>query len=250
MNSMHSNGRNVFITGASGGIGKALVNSFSHKGYNIWACIRRKNEIFEKYCEDLSEECGVWIRVVYADLSISESRRNCIKDAIQEEKSLDVLINCAGIGHMGLFQMTSSESIKEIYEVNVFAVMDLCQYAVRIMSKQKRGIIINISSTASNETYVGNCIYGATKASVNAFTKSLAAEVATLGIQVNAIAPGLTDTEMSRVFEGNDKLLPLERSAIGRKLLPSEIADVAVTLCDDSMKMVNGQVIVVNGGSK
>jgi len=168
----------------------------------------------------------------------------------KEKKSVDILVNCAGIGHMGLLQMTSSENIRKIFEVNVFAIIETCRWAVRIMSKQKHGIIINISSTAAEETYVGNSIYGSSKACINAFSKSLAAEVAPFGIRVNAIAPGLTDTEMSSIFEGNNASLPLERTVLGRKLDPKEIAEVVIALTSDPMKMINGQVICVNGGSK
>lgn len=241
---------NVIITGANRGIGKALVKAFAENGDNIWACIRKENSEFSQYIHELEKKNNVWIKPIYIELTNSQDIKAFFKDLAKEKKQLDILVNCAGLGHMNLFQLTSMEQIRNIYEVNLFALMNMCQLAVRFMIKQQSGKIINIASTAANEVYVGNSIYGASKAAVIAFTKSLAAEVAPNNIQVNAIAPGLTDTDMSIVFDGKDASLPMARSALGRKIYPSEIADVVVTLTEPRMKMINGQVIVVNGGAK
>ena len=241
---------NVVITGANRGIGKALLKAFAENGDNIWACVRKENFEFTQYIQELEKKNKVWIKPVYIELTNSQEIKTFFKDLAKEKQQLDVLVNCAGVGHMNLFQLTSMEQIRNIYEVNLFALMNMCQLAVRFMIKQQSGIIINIASTAANEVYVGNSIYGASKAAVIAFTKSFAAEVATNNIQVNAIAPGLTDTDMSVVFDGKDASLPMARSALGRKINPSEIADVVVTLTEPKMKLINGQVIVVNGGAK
>lgn len=242
--------QNVIITGSNRGIGRAMVQAFAQNGDNVWACSRTRTKEFEQCILGLEDRYKVWIHNINIDLSSPESIKEGFGKIRAEKKSVDVLINCAGIGHMELFQMTSFETIRNIYEVNLFSLMQMCQLALSVMRRQKAGKIINIASTAAKEVYVGNSIYGASKASVAAFTKSLAAEVSVYGIQVNAIAPGLTDTEMSSVFEGKNPNLPLERSAIGRKIQPFEIADVAVTLTSKSMEIINGQMICVNGGVK
>ncbi len=241
--------KNVIVTGANRGIGKAVVEAFIHNGDNVWACCRKKTEDIQKWADSISTEQN-WVKIVDFDLCDETAIVNGFKAIVKEHLPIDVLVNVAGIGHLGLFQMTSFTEIRKIYEVNLFATMKMCQLAIRPMSRQKSGLIINISSTAAHEVYVGNSIYGASKAAVSAFTSSLAAELAPLGIRVNAVAPGLTDTDMSAVFEGDNPQLPLERSALGRKLTPSEIADVVVELTSDKLRMINGHVVCVNGGAK
>lgn len=247
---MMRQGKNVVITGANRGIGKAVVESFCKNGDNVWACCRKRNDNFEQWLSECADKYSVQTWPVYFDLSRTDDIKNGFKEICHNHLPIDVLVNNAGIGHLGLFQMTPQNIIREIYEINLFAPMELCQLAVRVMSRRKHGHIINIASTAAEEVYIGNSIYGASKAAMVAFTKSLAAEVAPLGIQVNAIAPGLTDTDMSSVFEGEYPEIPLERSAIGRKLDPKEIADVVVALTAEQLHIINGQMICVNGGSK
>ncbi len=240
---------NVIVTGANKGIGKAIAEAFINNGDNVWACCRCANEHMKSWAR-VNTVNGKWIKIVEFDLNNETAVVSGFNSILKDKAPIDVLVNVAGVGHMGLFQMTSFLEIRHLFEVNLFALMKLCQLAIRPMSRQKSGIIINISSTAAEEVYVGNSIYGASKAAVVAFTKSLAAELAPLGIRVNTIAPGLTDTDMSLVFEGNNPKLPLERSALGRKIKPSEIADVVVTLTSDNLRLINGQMIKVNGGTK
>lgn len=242
--------QNVIITGANRGIGSALVNAFAKNGDNIWACIRKENSEFTKQIDKLQKENHVWIKQVYVELTDEQSIKSAFKEIIAEKKRIDVLVNCAGVVHMDLFQMSRMSQIRNVFEVNLFALMQICQLVLRVMVRQKAGKIINIASTAEHEAFIGNSIYGASKSAVVAFTRSLASEVARNGISVNAIAPGLTDTDMGSVVESKNPAESMARIAIGRKLTPSEVADVVVAMTDDKMRMVNGQVIAVNGGEK
>lgn len=241
--------RNVIVTGANRGIGNAVVKAFSENGDNVWACCRHADDNLRRLADN-NTTADKWVKIIEFDLLDENDITRGFKEILKDKEIIDVLVNVAGVAHLGLFQMTPFSEIRKLYEVNLFSLMKMCQLAIRPMSRQKSGNIINIASTAAYEVYVGNSIYGASKAAVVAFTKSLAAELAPIGIRVNTIAPGLTDTDMSSVFEGNNPDLPLERSALGRKIKPDEIADVVVDLTSDKLKMINGQMICVNGGSK
>lgn len=240
-------GKNAIVTGSNRGIGKAVVKKFAENGCSVWACARKYNKEFEEEMKELAEKNNVWIKPVYFDL---RNVKDGAKSIFIEKKPIDILINNAGIGHMELFCMTKMSRVQEIFDVNLFAAMELTQMTMRKMIRKKSGKIINISSTAADETYVGNAVYGASKAALNAFTKSLAAESLKYGITVNAIAPGLSDTDMSAVFEGNDPDEPIRRTALGRKIYPEEIANVIIVLLSDKTNIINGEVICANGGHK
>lgn len=243
-------GKNAIISGANRGLGKAFVESLAEEGCNIWAITRKPSDEFSDYILDVAERNNVSIIPIYADLSCEESIKEAYKEINSEKRSIDILINNAGIGHMGWLQLTKTEFIKQLYAVNVFAPMILSQLVLRNMSRQKYGRIINVASTAANEVYEGNSIYGSSKAALVAFTQSFAAEVFQYGITVNAIAPGLINTDMSAVFEGKDPEEPIRHTALGRKIETNEIANVVINLLSDNMSIINGTVITINGGHK
>lgn len=243
-------GKNAIITGANRGLGKAFVESLAEEGCNIWTITRKPSDEYNDFISGVAERNSVSIIPVYADLSYEESIREAYKVINSEKRSIDILINNAGIGHMGWLQLTKTDFIKKLYAVNVFAPMILSQLVLRNMSRQKYGRIINVASTAANEVYEGNSIYGSSKAALIAFTQSFAAEVFQYGITVNAIAPGLINTDMSAVFEGKDPEEPIRHTALGRKIETKEIANVVNNLLSDNMSIINGTVITINGGHK
>jgi 3-oxoacyl-[acyl-carrier protein] reductase len=242
--------KNAIVTGAAGGFGDAIIRMLARQGYHIWACAHQKEESFENRMRDLAREFSTNIDICYFDLADTQEIKEAYQYMNQSKQSIDLLINNAGIAHLGLVQMTDIKLIQKLYQVNVIAPMYLSQLVIRNMAHFRTGKIINIGSTASWEVFEGNAVYGATKAALVAFTKSFAVEVAKYGVTVNAIAPGLTDTKMSAIYEGRIAQDYLKRNAVGRKLYPQEVVDVIECLLDDKMRMVNGEVIHVTGGYK
>ena len=243
-------GKTAAVTGANRGLGLAVVKKLAENGYDVWACARTANDSFENELSLLSSKYSVAVRPLYFDVTNEEAAAEAFKTIKNVSGRLDVLVNNAGIGHMGYVQMIKSEQLKRIFEVNTIAPILLSRMAIPLMRKNRYGRIINISSTAAEEVYTGNAIYGGSKAALNMFTRAFASEVCALGITVNAIAPGLIDTDMSSVFEGNAPEKPMEHSALGRKIVPEEIAAIIIKLLDDDMSLINGEVIMANGGHK
>ena len=195
--------KNVLITGTNRGIGFALLKKFAREGYNIWAHARKQTPEFEKEITQIAEENNVWIKPVYFDLSNEEAIKEGFKQIYKEKLPIDVLVNNAGVAFIDLFQLTPMKKVRELFDVNVFAVMILTQLVLKVMTRQKSGAIINFASIGGIDAYPAHCAYGATKAAIIGFTRSLSTEFATQGIRVNAVAPGATETDMISTFEIN-----------------------------------------------
>ena len=243
--------RNTIITGTNRGIGLAMVEKFAENGCNIWACARKPNPEFELKMSELAKKFGVWIKPVYFDLSVEEEIKAGIMSIFKEKKPVHTLINNAGIYYDKLFQMHTMKEIKEIFDVNVFALMYITQLTLRIMVRQKYGNIINVSSTTGLIPYQGAVCYGSAKAAVALFTRSLAIEIGGFGnIRVNAIAPGHTETDMTKHAMGKHRDYILSNCIMNRFAKPYEIANAAYYLASDEASFINGAIINVDGGER
>jgi len=241
--------RNVTITGANRGIGKALVECFARQGANIWACARKADESFSKFIADLAQETGVKISPVYFDFADAQKVKEGAQAILNATEALDVLVNNAATIHTSLFQMTSIEKMKEIFDINYFNQMLFTQYILKRMTRQKRGSIINVSSSAAIEGNEGRLAYASSKSAIITSTLVMAKELAAYNIRVNAIAPGLTDTDMMRSSTQEAALQKtLDRIALKRVGRPEEIANSILFLASDLSSYMTGQVLRVDGG--
>ena len=240
--------KNAIVTGCNRGIGRVIVEELAKNGANVWACARTPNAEFEAYLAELSAKYNVWLKPVYFDLCDAAALKSAVQSIFKEKLPVDILVNCAGVAHGGIFQMTPIATIKDVFETNFFAPMALTQQVLKIMLRQKSGNIINFSSIAGQDLKVGNCAYGVSKAAIAAWSKAISAELAPYGIRVNAVAPGLTKTDMADLMNEKALVDGIESSAMKRIATPTEIADVVVFLASEKSSFVNGQNIRIDGG--
>ena len=241
--------KNTVITGCNRGIGKEIIKVFAENGANIWACVRRESGTFSKYINNLEQKHSVSINPVYFDLSDEEQIKTGVKTIKETKEPVDILVNNAGAIFTALFQMTSMQKLKEMFEINYFSQMLLMQYISRIMMRQKSGSIINISSSAALEGNEGRTGYASAKAAMITSTKVLAKELAPYNIRVNAVAPGLTQTEMMESSTPEDALKEtLNRICMKRVGQPEEIANSVLFLASDLSSYMTNQVLRVDGG--
>ncbi len=239
---------NAIITGSNRGIGKAMVEAFAAAGYNVWACARKSTPEHEAWLNDTASRYGVWVKPVYFEMSDTDSVNNGIKQILDENQTIDVLVNNAGISTVGLLSMSKVDDIRKLFEVNYFAMLQIIQKVSKKMARQKKGAIINMGSIAGIEPQPGKIAYGSSKAAVMMMTKCLAKELGPMGIRVNSIAPGPIETEM--IHQYNDEMLAklASESALRRLGKREEIAQVALFLASEQASYINGEIIKVDGG--
>lgn len=243
------NNKIVFITGANKGIGKAIMQRFCESGiFTLIAHSRRDSNGFQEMIEKYRSIYKVEIHTVFFDLRNYQIMSEEILELKRKIEHIDVLVNNAAVAHGGLFQMTAIDEIKAIFDVNLFSTMKLTQLILRFMKKNTEASIINISSISSFDLSRGNCAYGVSKAALNAFTINLSKELGSLGIRVNAVAPGLVDTEMATLMDQKSYTDMINHSLLGRLGKTSEIANLVYYLASSEASFINGQIIRCDGG--
>lgn len=236
------------ITGCNRGIGKEAVCLFAEHGYNLICCIRKENEDFSALVSELKDRSQVNVEILYFDMTDEESIKEALKPVLKERRQIDVLINNAGIATGGFLQMTSMKQLKEVFQINYFSHVLITQLITKLMMRQKSGCVINMGSVAGLDNFAGYTAYGASKAAMMAFTRTIARELAPYNIRVNAIAPGLTDTGMAGQMEEKAWKEMVERTDMNRLGEPNEIAQMMLFLASDKASFITGQVYRVDGG--
>lgn len=241
-------GKTAFITGTNRGLGKAFVEEFAKNGANVIAHARRETPEFVAFCKDVAAISGVEVRPVFFDLADVLAMRETVREMVVSRKTIDVLVNNAGVTDNALFQMSSEKMLRNEFEVNVFAPFILTQYLLKIMLRNGHGSIVNVSSISGLRGDVGRSVYGMTKAAIVSLTKSLAAELGRKGIRVNAVAPGFIETDMMSSMTEDVVRRNLEQSRLGRIGKPDEVAKLVVFLASDESSYVTGEIVRVDGG--
>ncbi|MEG2882686.1 MAG: SDR family oxidoreductase [Christensenella sp.] len=240
-------GKTVVITGCLRGIGRSTLDVFAQSGADIFACAQNEEDEFSAHIQELSAQYAVEITPVYFDLANSESIKSGMKQIISSKKKIDALINIAGVTYNALFVMTSIDKMREVFEIDFFSQMLITQYISKLMLRQKSGSIVTVASIAGDGN-AGQIAYSAAKAAVIGATKTLAAELGTAGIRVNAVAPGVIKTDMTMALPDDIFSKLVSKADIPRAGEPDEVAKVLLYLASDLSSYVTGQVIRIDGG--
>lgn len=236
----------AFVTGASRGIGKAICMKFAKEGATVYAGVRDLDKNVDLFTS--TTDFDGRIELVQLDVCDNNSIKECVLKIKKEQGRLDVLVNNAGVTFIERFEMMRDVSINEIYETNVFGLMDVTRMAIRLMKKSQTPSIINISSVMAGDSDVGQTAYASSKAAVENMTRTWTKEYSNQGFRINAIAPGNVDTDMFNIISEDELQKAIAKIGFGRIGKPDEIANVALFLASDMSSYVTGETIHVTGG--
>ena len=241
--------KTAVITGCNRGIGKKILEVFSANGATIFACVRNVSEEFKTFTNEMEKKFNNKIIPIQFDLNDEDQVKKAASNILSSNSPIDILVNNAATIYTALFQMTSIKKLKETFETDFFSQTIFTQYILKSMIKKKSGSILYISSSSALDGNEGRSAYSSAKAAIIAQAKALSREVGMYNIRVNAIAPGLTDTDMMK--ENTPKEIVNEvtsKTSLRRIANPQEIANAALFLSSDLSSYITGQVIRVDGG--
>ncbi len=237
----------ALITGATRGIGREIALTLGKNGYEVVINYRSENQDLEDTIELLKKE-NIKFYTVKGDVSSYEDSERFVKEAIEKAGKIDVLINNAGITKDTLIARMKKEDFESVIDVNLVGTFNVTKNVISHMIKNRKGRVINISSVVGVSGNAGQTNYSASKAGIIGFTKSLAKEVGSRNILVNAVAPGFIETNMTDVLKDNikeeiEKAIPLKRMGT-----PKDVANVVKFLASEDASYITGQVINIDGG--
>jgi len=236
--------RNVVVTGGSRGIGLGITRRLTEAGFRVIAIARKESTELTSAIQETPS-----IQFVPFDLAEIEAIADLVKKIRKDYGPIYGLVNNAGISGEGALALMRNSEIEQVVRVNTLSPMVMTKNVVRSMMAEGGGRIVNMASITAFTGYSGLSVYSATKASLIAFTRSLAREVGRMGVNVNAVAPGFVDTEMTQTMQGEQRERIVRRSALRRLVDVEDVADAVEFLLSDRAKNITGTVLTVDAGS-
>lgn len=237
------------ITGAAQGIGRGIVEQFAADGAVVYACDLREGSM-DEWAKECAERNNTHIIPQYFDVTDATAVKTTLMGIFKQEGRIDALVNNAGVVFNRKIGMIMRPETELMFKVNVIAVIEMVQLASRLMARSGGGSIVNIASVTAVLGSPGQSAYSATKGAIISFTKSAAKELASQGIRVNAVAPGIVKTErFAELYESDGAKIDqrIGRIAIGRLGTPEDVANACAFLASDRALYISGQILGVDG---
>ncbi len=241
--------RNVLVTGASRGLGLGMVRRLAAAGYRAIAVARKESDPLTSAIEEAQREHPGSLRFVPFDLAEIDGIPRLVGALRKEFGPIYGLVNNAAVGFDGILALMPTSQIEQLVRINTLSPIVLTKHVVRSMMADGGGRIVSVASVVGFTGYSGLSVYGATKASIIGFTRSLAREVGRMGVNVNAVAPGFVDTEMTRGLKAEQRQQIERRSALRRFPDIDDVACAVEFLLGDRAKSITGTVLTVDAGN-
>jgi 3-oxoacyl-[acyl-carrier protein] reductase len=244
---MEFSNQTVVVTGGTRGIGRAVSLRFAREGAHVFAAYQQNDAAAQSLAAEAAPLAGS-ITPLRADVSTQEGALSLIEAAAQRQGSIQVLVNNAGIIRDGFLPMMADADWDAVIRGNLYPLFHCCKWGVRKMLANRSGVIVNLSSISGISGSAGQTNYAASKGGIISFTKALAREVGPMGIRVNAVAPGLIDTEMIGAMKADVVERVVKSAALGRLGTAAEVAEAVAFLASERASFITGQCLVVDGG--
>ncbi len=244
---MHLTGKTAIVTGGSRGIGRAIALCLAEEGANVAVIYAGNTAAAEETQKAIAEKGGQAI-AIQCDVANEDAVTAMMKQVKEQFGSIDILVNNAGITRDGLLMRMKTSDWQAVLDTNLTGTFFCTKAVTKIMMKQRSGAIVNLTSVVGLTGNAGQANYAAAKSGIIGFTKSVAKELASRGIRVNAVAPGCIDTDMTAVLSDAVKDEMLKTIPLGRVAQPEEVAKAVLFLVSDCASYITGQVLNVDGG--
>jgi 3-oxoacyl-[acyl-carrier protein] reductase len=241
--------RNVIVTGGNRGLGLGIARKLATEKYRVIAVARKETDQLTSAIRDAGSHNGKSIHFVPFDLALIEAIGPFVSKLRKEFGPIHGLVNNAGISFDGALSLMANSRIEQMVRLNTLSPIILTKYVVRSMMSDGGGRVVNVASIMGFTGYSGLCAYGATKASLIGFTRSLAREVGRMGVNVNSVAPGFIDTEMTQALTEQQRQQITRRCALKRFAEIEDVANAVEFLLGCKSKNITGTVLTVDAGS-